>query len=283
MKDVRKLIGKLAEEEERLLKSLFLAPCVPGGSIRTRISNLVYTFSAEPRKFEGWGLFKPLDVKRAKLAEEAELPQIDRYLKLFKPFRLRLAFKMQGLTWLAYPVNESDARQRLGKVQPFPLRLVSEGARFEQIVARWDGASWWFEESDRRAAPLIAEQLRQALSEEVLSEHLRFKGITPEMRSAYELALQGSAAFRARMQQKRDEDRLRDALSLSGASLRGYQEREDFWLVEWSTADGEHHSSAISKESLTVISAGICLDGFDRDFDLQSLVGVIERQPGWRE
>jgi len=279
MGNIRKLIGKLAEEEARLLKTLFLAPCVPGGSIRTRIFNLVYTFSAEPRKFEGWGLFKPLDVKRAKLVEEAGLPQIDRYLKLFKPFRVRLVFKMQGLTWLAYPVNESDARQRLGKVLPLPVRLVSEGARFEQVVARWDGASWWFEESDRRADPLVAEQLQNAFNEEVLPENLRFKGITPEMRSAYELALQGSAAFRARLQQKRDEDRLRGALALSGASLRGYQERGDYWLVEWSTADGEHHSSAISKESLTVISAGICLDGFDRDFDLQSLVGVIEQQP----
>lgn len=51
--------------------------------------------------------------------------------------------------------------------------------------------------------------------------------------------------------------------------------------MKWSAADGEYHSSAISKESLTVISAGICLDGLDRDFDLQSLVGVIEQQPGW--
>jgi hypothetical protein len=283
MGDVRKLIGKLAEEEAQLLKTRFLAPCVPGGSIRTRISNLVYTFSAEPRKFEGWGLFKPLDVQRAKLVEEAGLPQIDRYLKLFKTFRLRLVFKMHGLTWLAYPVNESDARQRLGKVQPLPVRLISDGGRFEQVITRCDGASFWFEETDRREDPLVAEQLRQALSEEILPENLRFKGLTPEMRSAYQLAFQGSAAYRARLLQKGDEDRLREALALSGAQLQGYRDREDFWLVEWSTADGERHSSAISKESLTVISAGICLEDRDADFDLQSLVGVIEQQPGWME
>ena len=35
---------------------------------------------------------------------------------------------------------------------------------------------------------------------------------------------------------------------------------------------------AIAKSELTVVSAGICLSGRDRDFDLQSLVGVVERQ-----
>lgn len=110
------------------------------------------------------------------------------------------------------------------KVQPLPVRLVSEGAQFEQVVTRWDGASWWIEETDRRAEPLIAEQLRMALGEEIMPENLRFKGLTTEMHSAYELALQGSAAYRARLQQKWDENRLRGALALSGASLRGYQE-----------------------------------------------------------
>ena len=35
--------------------------------------------------------------------------------------------------------------------------------------------------------------------------------------------------------------------------------------------------SAISKRDLTVISAGICLSGEDDKFDLQSLVGVVEK------
>lgn len=40
------------------------------------------------------------------------------------------------------------------------------------------------------------------------------------------------------------------------------------------------HTSAIAKADLTVVSSGICLSGRDRDFDLQSLVGVIEHQEG---
>ena len=41
------------------------------------------------------------------------------------------------------------------------------------------------------------------------------------------------------------------------------------------------YSSAIYKGDLTVISSGICLSRGDRNFDLQSLVGVIEVRENW--
>ena len=281
MTDVRKLIGKLAEQEARLQQTTFLAPCVPGGSVRTRIQGMVYTFAPEPPDFEGWGLFQPIDVERARLVDEADLMQIETYLKLFPSFRVRLALRLKHRTWLAYPANASDARQRLGEARPLLVHLVEHGAAFEQIVARWDGASWWFETDDRRDDPLFAPFLRNAFKQEEEPETLRRKGLTPEMRTVYSLAFSRTAAYRARQQRRRDEARLDRALAFAGGQLQDFRERGDYWLVEWATPDGEVHHSTISKHDLTVASAGICLDGQDRDFDLQSLVSVIDQRPDW--
>ena len=283
MADVRKLIGKLVEQEARLQQTTFLAPCVPGGSVRTRIEGMVYTFTAEPSDFEGWGLFQPIDVAHAALAEEADLMQIETYLKLFPSFRVRLALRLQHRTWLAYPANASDARQRLGAARPIVVHLVEHSAAFERIVTRWDGAAWWFEAEDRRDDPHVAVYLRKAFKKEKEPATLRRKGLTPEMRAVYSLAFSRTAAYRARQQRRRDEARLDKALAFAGGQLHDFREGGDYWLVEWSTPDGEVHRSAITKKDLTVSSAGICLDGRDHDFDLQSLVSVMAQRPDWME
>jgi len=277
MPDIHKLLARIARQEENLRSGEFLAPCVQGGQVRSHIAGIVYTFTPELRRFEGWGIFQAADGQTATLVEEASLPQIAEYLHTFPAFRLRLACPLQHQTWLAYPSNESDMRQRLRHVKPVPVHLVMEGAAFEQIVARWDGKSWWFEEVDRRADPGVMETLRLALKQETLPEELRFKGLTPEMRTVYDLATQHTEGF---SQHKREERRLGKALRQGGGELKQFQDRGDYWRVDWTTADGQHQTSAIAKRDLTVISAGICLSGQDRDFDLQSLVGVVE---GWED
>jgi hypothetical protein len=276
MPDIRKLLRSLAAAEEQLLTTQFLAPCLRGGRVRARVAGLVRTFRPEARDFEGWGIFQPVDEQLARLVEEAELPLVGEYLRLLRPLRARLAHALQRGSWLAYPVNESDARQRWGAARPLAVHLVTEGVQFEPVVARWDGSAWWFEEVDRRADPLAGEQLREALRRVTPPEEVRFKGITPEMRVAYDLAAQQAKEFFAMIQRRRDEARLRGALRVGAGELREFRDRGDYWLVEWTTRDGERHTSAITKNDLTVMSAGICLSGRDRDFDLQSIVGVVE-------
>ncbi|MFN6570186.1 hypothetical protein [Dendronalium sp. ChiSLP03b] len=275
MADIRKLINQIALAEAQLCATQFLAPCVKGGRVRTRVAGMVYTFTPKPSKFEGWGIFQPVDEKTAKVVEEADLPQIAEYLQHFSQIRLRLTHQLRGQTWLAYPVNEADMHQRLKVVKPIAVHLVTEGVAFEQIIARWNGQSCWFEEVDRRTDPAIVETLESAIKQLTSVEELQFKGMTPEIRTVYELATRPIDGF---TQPQQDEKRLRKALQLGGGELRQFHDRGDYWTVDWTTADGFRHSSAIAKTDLTVVSSGICLSGRDRDFDLQSLVGVMEQQ-----
>ncbi|HZO92110.1 MAG TPA: hypothetical protein VFB38_27575 [Chthonomonadaceae bacterium] len=276
--DIRRLLAKVAAQEAQFRETTFLAPCVRGGKVRARIMGLVQTFTPHPPEFEGWGLFRPAEGKTAQVVEEADLPLVAEYLRRLLPLRVRLAYRLKSQTWLAYPANEGDARQRIDAARPFPVHLVMEGQRFEQAVVRGDGQAWWFEEIDRRADPQIADRLREALKQVTLPEALRFKGLTPEMRTAYDLAAQQAAEFAALMQPRRDEARLRRALEMAGGALREFDDRGDYWLVDWTTRDGQQHRSAIGKRDLAVISSGICLSGEDRKFDLQSLVGVMQGQ-----
>lgn len=278
MTNIRKLLNQIAAQENQLRETQFLAPCVPGGTVQTRVAHIIYNFAPKPRKFEGWGIFQPVDEKIAEVVDEPSLPQLAEYLKLLKPLRLRLAYLLRGKTWLAYPMNEGDALQRFRIAKPVAVHLVTDGTTFEPIIARFDGSYWWFDECDRRDDPLITDNLREHLKKVTPPEEIRFKGITPEMRTVYDLTAQQAKEFEAKMQHRRDEQRLRKALEMGGGEMREFRDRQDHWTIEWTTANGEHHTSAISKNDLTVISSGICLSGRDRDFDLQSLVGVIEKR-----
>lgn len=274
MTDVRALIAKLAEEEKEFIGTSILAPCIAGSRVRTMVGGIPYTLTPVQEKFEGWGIFRAIDHHQAELIDEADLPTIDAYLSLFPKVRLRLAVHLQGGTWLAYPMDEDEAGGHRGNAGPVQIHLVAAGGRFDAIVARYDGAGYWYDDLDRRADPAIADELRVAAGNGLPADALRIRGLTPEDRIAYGIVC-GAAHGR------NDQERLRRALRVGGGVLRGYRDQGEFWLVEWQTPDGEQHSSTIRKRDLTVISAGICLSGQDRTFDLQSLVGVIRDRPGW--
>ncbi|MDJ1174508.1 hypothetical protein [Roseofilum capinflatum] len=273
--DINKLLNQLANQEQALQEQEFLAPCVAGGRVKTAIASIAYSFQPQPPNFEGWGIFQPLDTQTAQWVDEPTLPQIGEYLNLLKPLRFWLSYRLQGQTWLAYPVNGDEAKKRYGITKPTPVHLVTEGGAFETIIARGEGASWWFEGLDRRADPQIVDTLKHHLKQLTDPDKLQFSGMTPEAKITYELVAGQQEEFSA---EKRDRRRLNQALQQGGGALQDFADQGDYWRVEWTTVDGEHHVSAISKADLTVVSSGICLSGRDRDFDLQSLVGVIEDQ-----
>jgi hypothetical protein len=187
MADIRTLLHQLAQAEVQLQSTQFLAPWVNGGKLRTRIAGMVYTFEPQPPSQEGWGIFQPVNPTTATWIEAADLPQIEAYLQHFPILRSRLAYRLQGQTWLAYPVNEADMQQRFKTktVKPIPVHLVTQGTPFEPIVARWNGDGCWFEAVDRRADPQPTDQLQSALNQLTPVDRLQFQDMTPEMRSLY--------------------------------------------------------------------------------------------------
>lgn len=289
--DILGLVSSLNEEETNILKTTFLAPCLPDSKVRVRVKGLIREFKA-PRKYEGWGMFAVTGMNSVKVDSPADQYSVYEYLQLFPKIRLRLIMPVSGMTWLAYPANESDAKQRLGEVKPVLVHLVTEGARFESIVAAIDGKNIWFMEVDRRADPHMTEYLNKSITDLVKPEDIRVTGLTPEMRTAYQLLVDQENAIKEKIKEAEMEKlklqtdyRLNHALKVGGGTLQSYLDRGEHWVVEWSDSRGNRHSSAISKDNLTVLTSGICLAGNDRKFDLESLVGVIEvgNQRGYRD
>lgn len=317
--DPRALIARLSQESQQLLAREIIAPLLPGGRIRTRLSGLIYEFKLRGR-FVGWGRFRPLNEREAEPVGEAQPWERAGYLELFPVLRVILLWpdhsgRYPG-TWLALPYNESDAHQRFGLgMEPLPVFLCDPtgGAeRFERVLTRVDGRTLWFEGVDVLADPIHAERLRTAADQEDSEETLA--GLAASERRALlfwrlrqlEISLAESTRLTEQVRgQKRQERRawtsqqvrqlglesqLRYALAKADATLHSYSEvmAADGSVcqlkVEWSERGQTRRYHSYIDPRLTVVSSGICLSDRDSDFDLTSLVSVMSAASGeWNE
>jgi hypothetical protein len=78
------------------------------------------------------------------------------------------------------------------------------------------------------------------------------------------------------MARRREVDRLHQALEWAGGRLDDVRDRGDAWVITWRSSRGEVYTSIVRKDDLGVVSAGICLEERDEDFDVQSLVSVMD-------
>jgi hypothetical protein len=270
--DIKSLVERMIGGEEGLRKRSILAPAVRGGRIAARVGGLVHAFRLDGPAFEGWGIFRPVDFSRARLEGTAPPARIEAYLAALEPRRLVLVRKLGGKTWLGWLAGAADRRGRPAQERPVPVHLVDGAERFDVVRARRDGRSLWFEAVDRGADPRIAAGLRRSLSEGIDAGSLRVRDLTPDLREAYAIA-----AGEVRESRRRGEEaRIRDVLERFGGRLEDVREGESGRIVTWRGADGWLRHSLVRGEDLTVVSAGICLDGRDEEFDLASLSSVFE-------
>lgn len=269
-------LNRLAEEETRFLASEFLAPVIRGGQVTVRIAGVICARRVRPADFEGWGVFRPRSHAEAALVRPAKMAERQRYLELFPLVRLIVAGQFEG-RWQALPAHRGNSRLQVRGL--VPVRLVEEAQLFEVVEARFDGLQFWYAGPDSRWDPAAASYLRQELERLTPPEKLQRSGLTPDERSAYALNYWPRFEASEEAQRSREERRLRSALEHAGAELKDYVERPDVYTVTFEV-DGQRHMSAIAKRDLSVQVAGICLSGEDRNFDLQSLVGVIREAQG---
>lgn len=267
--NIHDLLNKMESAEEAFLQTEFLAPVLPGGRVRVRIAGLVCTLRVVGEFTPGWAILKPLALDRARIVSRPGLSQVRDYLSLFPAVRLLLVAR-QGADWLALPAQRGDHRFQISS--PVPVHLATGVEPFQQITARFDGGHFWFQEVDRRRNPAIAAYLRQALAGETPPAALRKPTLTAEERAAYQVSYEAILAAR----RDQVEVRLAEALAHAGAELASYIEREDAYTITFSVA-GQSYRSTVAKDDLSLLSAGICLSGQDRRFDLQSLVGVVRQ------
>lgn len=276
-KKIHDALDRLAAEERRFLDAEFLAPVLRGGHVGVRIAGVVCRMQFSPPDFEGFGVFRPTSPAAASLVREAKLSERRRYLQLFPRVLLVISSRTSKAT-RAVPSNEPDARFSVnGEI---PLRLVDEAELFDTIAARFDGSQFWFDELDSRADSAAAPYLRQALAEMADPKALDRPALTPGHRVAYLLNYRVRLASIVEDERTRHERRLRDTLEHAGASLRDFAEHQNEYRVTYEV-DGRRHVSVVRKDNLTVQTAGICLSGRDRDFDLGSLVGVLRESRGY--
>ena len=278
MSDAKRLLERVAREEQAAREREFVAPVLPGSQVAIRVSGLVSRLRVEPADHEGWAVLRPDARGRAVVQREATLSETSKYLERLPRFRLLLVDRAAG-RWQATGAG-ADARLASGAL--VPLGLVTEGERFDRVSARFDGASFWFEGSDAGGDAGRAEWLREQLAARVPPADLERPGLTPEERRAYHhVVAQREAAEQRRAEERRrilgDPDearRLSRALAHAGGELTAFDPSGDRLQVSFEV-DGVAHRATVRRGDLTVLAAGICLTGRDTDFDLATLVSVL--------
>lgn len=269
------VINRLADAERRFAGQEFLAPLVGEGRVQVRIAGVVCRLRVTglPQGFRGWAVLRAGSASRAEFVRAAGMAETAAYLRLFPAVALIIV--TPGRCAEALPARRGDARFHIAG--PVPVWLGEDGLeRFDSVLARFDGRLFWYERRDPSRDPAIAAYLREQLARREegglppAAGTLHKCGLAREEREAY-------AYSRERLvqaQQSAVERRLAEALAHAGAELGSYAERADAYVVTY-TVDGRQHVSTVRRDDLTVLTAGICLSGQDRRFDLASLVGVL--------
>lgn len=255
------IFNKLAQEESDFIDTQFFGPVFSNNTVRVKISGIVTDFKV-PRNFTGWGIFKVDGMKTVRLIREASRTEINQYLDMFPKSHLIVCEQGQ------YARGISATQDQYTTHKLVSIYLANDIRLFDQVTVISDGANFIFTRINRQQQR-NADYLRESLTQDVAPDKIAFKGLTQQERVAYAMIFELQQVIR-----EQDKSfRIKRALERGNAVFQNFRERGNDFVVEF-TIDGQRHRSTVD-QNLNVLSAGICLNGGDRTFDLQSLATVI--------
>lgn len=269
MSNVLNLISKIGKKEISLTERVFVSPVFSNTLVVTRVEGLLYSFAIPSSSENGWFQIKPIDTKKAQVLGLASLIEREMYLKHLDKIRIVIVMKKDGIF---YGVPDKANKFGLHINDLLPVFLNDDTPMdFDRVITRFDGANIWFDQVDQSNDPTKADYLRTCMTKTIEPEKVKFSGLTPEERLAYTLRF----SLDKRLIVDRKKESLKEDVMHAGGSFVSFLEKSDHYSVTY-IVDGHQYTSNVAKdEKHSVLTAGICLSGEDKKFDLKSLITVM--------
>ncbi|HEY3999627.1 MAG TPA: hypothetical protein VGO93_12215 [Candidatus Xenobia bacterium] len=259
MRSFDPVLAGLIASERRAVGRLLVAPVAARGRVRVDIGGMAW-MGRPPQGYSGWGVFRIETDRKLTLVREAGAADIERYALQHRRGRAVLV----GLPGVVH-----DFRAAV-----FEVELCPALEPFDTVEYIDDGATCWYVETGRT----------DAWSQELQAARRTGRGPDPRWTERQAQLYELSRTFDTRSGLL--EGRLRRALGVAGARLDAFQEGNAGQVqVRW-TRYGSTFNTTVRGDSLQVVSSGICLSGRDSDFDMTSIVPVMEEGRGgatWHE
>jgi len=216
----------------------------------------------------GWWKIIPSFKLNGIWTETGTLPaapwEIYEFLEQLPRFYVITLFRVRENTWLCVPYNASDAQQRGWPAStPREVYLVAENISPLMCVSVRKFANVLLYDSPGERLAETSPNLQMA--QEIIRQ--RELELEKSKKEAVEAA-------RKLEESNSIEGKIKDNLDFMGANLVQWEEEGEGIRVTWEY-EGYRHSSRITRDA-GVLSAGICLDGTDREHNLSALVAVIQ-------
>jgi hypothetical protein len=270
MDDILSIIKKIGEKEDVLTKNIFISPIYGNEYVVTRINGLVHKLGIPDSTKPGWYKIKARNFKKAKIVGEADFMEVEEYLKLLTKIRVVLVYKKDEL-YFGVPLKNNSAGFDVSELVPVFLTSDDHVGPFEKVICGFDGANLWYYQNDISSDPARTEYLKGSFDKFIRPEKIQHTGLTLEEKIAYTLRFNLDKKARESLK----EVSIKSNVEFAGGEFVKFTERNDHISVTYKIGGQQYTSYVTKDESHHVLTAGVCLSGRDRDYDLTSLITVL--------